>query len=122
MVQGNFVRDSKLMWTLGNFSRFVRPGAVRLDMEGKMEVDGLMLSAYRNADGSVAIVAINYGTDERPVSIDLSQLSTLNSQLSTAIAYRTSDVEGENLKNVGVVNLKKTVLPARSVTTFVVNE
>ncbi len=122
MVQNNMVRDSKLMWTMGNFSRFVRPGAVRFDMEGTMEVDGLMLSAYKNTDGTLAIVAINYSKEERPISIDLSQLSNLNSQLSTAIAYRTSDVEGESLKNVGKVDLKKATLPARSVTTFVVKK
>ena len=118
-LQNNRVRDSKLMWTLGNFSRFVRPGAVRLDMEGAMGIDGLMLSAYKNTDGSLAIVAINYSKDDRPISIDLSQLSTFNFQLSTVTAYRTSDVEGESLKNVGKVDLKKTTLPARSVTTFV---
>ena len=116
------VRDSKLMWTLGNFSRFVRPGAVRLDMEGNMEIDGLMLSAYKNTDGTLAIVAINYSKEDRPISIDLSQQSTLNNQLSTAVAYRTSDVEGESLKNVGKVDLQKTILPARSVTTFVANK
>ena len=122
MVQTNMVRDSKLMWTLGNFSRFVRPGAVRLDMEGNMEIDGLMLSAYKNTDGTLAIVAINYSKEDRLISIDLSQLSTLNYQLSTITAYRTSDVEGESLKNVGKVDLQKTILPARSVTTFVANK
>jgi len=120
VMQSNGVRDSKLMWTLGNFSRFVRPGAVRLDVEGKMEVDGLMLSAYKNTDGTLAIVAINYGKEDRPVSIDLSQLSTSNFQFSTSTAYRTSDVEGENLRNVGEVDLKNAVLPARSVTTLII--
>ena len=118
-LQDNMVRDSKLMWTLGNFSRFVRPGAVRLDMEGTMEIDGLMLSAYKNTDGSLVVVAINYSKEGCPISIDLSQLSTFNFQFSTSTAYRTSDVEGESLKNVGKVDLKKTMLPARSVTTFV---
>lgn len=115
MVQTNMARDSKLMWTMGNFSRFVRPGAVRLSMEGNMEIDGLMLSAYKNTDGALAIVAINYSKEDRPISINL---SPLNLKSSTATAYRTSDVEGESLKNVGKVDLKKTTLPARSVTTF----
>lgn len=115
MVQTNMVRDSKLMWTMGNFSRFVRPGAVRLSMEGNMEIDGLMLSAYKNTDGALAIVAINYSKEDRPISINL---SPLNLKSSTATAYRTSDVEGESLKNVGKVDLKKSTLPARSVTTF----
>ena len=132
MVPENRVRDSKLMWTLGNFSRFVRPGAVRLDVEGQMEIDGLMLSAYRNTDGTLAIVAINYGKEDRPVRIDWTmdngrrttdnrQQTTDNGRWTTDVtAYRTSDVEGESLKNVGKVDLKKVMLPARSVTTLVV--
>lgn len=110
-VLTNMVRDSKLMWTMGNFSRFVRPGAVRLDVEGEMEDEGLMLSAYRNADGTVAVVAINYSKERRMVA--------LNGKSRKARAYRTSDEEGENLKYIGDVNMKKTALPARSVTTFV---
>ena len=118
VLQDNMVRDSKLMWTLGNFSRFVRPGAVRLDVEGKMDVDGLMLSAYKNTDGTLVVVAINYSKDDRPIHIMFnSLLLTLNPHPTTA--YRTSDVEGESLKNIGKVDLRGTTLPARSVTTFV---
>ena len=113
VVQENMVRDSKLMWTLGNFSRFVRPGAVRLDVQGEMAVDGLMLSAYRNTDGTLAVVAINYGKKDCVLSIDAKDGKT-------ATAYRTSDMEGENLKNVGKVNLRKATLPARSVTTYII--
>ena len=111
--QGN-ARDAKILWTLGNFSRFVRPGAVRLDMEGQMEVDGLMLSAYRNTDGSTIVVAINYGKKDRPVNIA--------ADAKNATAYRTSDTKGENLKCLGTENLQRTTLPARSVTTFVIKK
>ena len=111
-VMNNFVRDSKLMWVMGNFSRFIRPGARRLEVEGAVEPDGLMLSAYRNTDGSTAIVAINYGTTDRTIN--------LRGAGSQARAYRTSDVEGENLKLTGTVKLSATPLPARSVTTLVV--
>lgn len=112
-VRTNMVRDSKWMWTLGNFSRFVRPGAVRLDVEGKMDAEGLMLSAYRNADGTTAVVVINYAHAD--AKINLSGLSS-----KTAQAYRTSDVEGENLRNIGEVKLSAVQIPQRSVTTIVV--
>lgn len=111
-VQSNMVRDSKLMWVMGNWSRFVRPGAVRLEMEGEMAADGLMLSAYRNADGSVAVVAINYGKEDKTVN--------LKGIGSKAVGYRTSDVEGESLKCVGEVQMNKASVPGRSVTTWVV--
>ncbi len=110
-VQHNMVRDSKWMWTLGNFSRFVRPGAVRLDVEGTMQPDGVMLSAYRNTDGTTAIVAINYATTEATLRIQ--------GAAKTAKAYRTSDVEDENLKFVGSMKPASALLPARSVTTLV---
>lgn len=111
-VQDNMVRDSKLMWTMGNFSRFVRPGAVRLEVEGTQQTDGVMLSAYKNADGTTAIVAINYSKNDVSISIKGAGKS--------ASAYRTSDIEGENLKLIGKVKLDKATLTARSVTTFVV--
>ena len=47
------VRDSKLLWTLGNYSRFVRPGMVRVKCELSQEqsaVDGLLVSAYAEPD------------------------------------------------------------------------
>lgn len=111
-AQANMVRDSKLLWTFGQFSRFVRPGALRLDVDGAMSPHGLLLSAYRNVDGTLAVVAINYAKEEAQVCINLDGQRT-------ATAYRTSDVEGENLKNVGKVRLKRVSLPPRSVTTLV---
>lgn len=55
--------DSKLLWALGNFSRFIRPGAQRFGIhvtsndgkeinEGFNEPKGVMCSAYRNNDGN----------------------------------------------------------------------
>ena len=111
-VSQNFVRDSKLMWVLGNYSRFVRPGAVRLEVDGIMSHDGLMLSAYRNADGTTAVVAINYGKEDKTIKLSAGKSKS-------AIAYRTSDTEGENLKCLGKTKLSKAFLKARSVTTFV---
>lgn len=112
-VADNFVRDSKLMWVMGNFSRFVRPGAVRLDVQGEMTHDGIMMSAYKNTDGTTAIVAINYSKEDKNIQL-------ASGKAKTAVAYRTSDVEGENLKNLGLVKLKNALLPARSVTTYII--
>jgi len=116
-VAENFVRDSKLMWTLGNYSRFVRPGAVRLDVDGCMDDDGVMLSAYRNTDGNAVVVAVNYSNSKKIISVDTKAIGRM--KYHKAIAYRTSDVEGENLKNVGRIDMKCATLAPRSVTTFV---
>lgn len=72
------IHDSKLLWALGNFSRFLRPGAVRVTAarsDGTTAIDharGLMVSAYRDAAGErPVVVAVNYGTADRPLVLDV---------------------------------------------------
>ena len=103
-------RDSRLLWTMGNYSRFVRPGAVRYDISGNDDPRGLMLTAFRNKDGQWVVVAINYSDKEQPLDLSFSDGSQTQWK-----CYRTSDTEGETLKPVTADN----VLPARSITTFV---
>ena len=110
-------RDSRLMWALGNYSRFVRPGAVRYDISSKEQEDpyGVMVSAYKNQDGSWVVVAINYSDKEYPFSFSVgrSSPSTITWQ-----SYRTSDTEGETLKPIAPCDGNATLAP-RSITTFV---
>lgn len=112
------VKDSKLLWTMGNFSRFIRPGACRVDVACDGMVDatdptGLMVSAYENADGSRVIVVINYGDEPSEVSPEWGRRTRWQ-------AYRTSDAEGENLKPVDETRGRAAiVIPARSVVTLV---
>ncbi|RAS70819.1 hypothetical protein C8D87_1011120 [Lentzea atacamensis] len=43
---------SKRLWAMANYSRFIRPNATRI---GATTSDGnLLLSAFRNSDGSVS--------------------------------------------------------------------
>lgn len=112
------VRDSKLLWTVGNFARFIRPGARRVEvecdgLEEATDPTGLMVSAYENADGSRVVVIINYAEMPSEVSPDWGGRTCWR-------AYRTSDAEGENLKPVGETRgREKVVIPARSVVTLV---
>ena len=109
-------RDSRLLWAMGNYSRFVRPGAVRYEVEGPEDPYGLMVSAYRNTDGSWAVVAINYSEKEQPFSLQLSPSAAhpASGTPQQLRAYRTSDVDGETLRPVPVTS----ALPPRSITTF----
>ena len=112
---------SKLMWCLGNYSRFVRPEAVRYDVtaldkdgkrveDGETEPDGIMVSSYKNTDGSWVVVAINYSEATRPFNLE-----GVNGRWEM---YRTSDAEGESLKPVGTMMGSTTLMP-KSITTFV---
>lgn len=121
-------RDSRLLWALGNYSRFVRPGAVRYEVEGSVEEDpwGVMLSAFRNVDGSWVCVAINYTDSEQTVSLLFAPGdSSANPDDSSANVewkmYRTSDADGEKLKPVGTATGGRAVLPKRSITTLVLS-
>ena len=55
---------SRLLWAIGNYSRFVRPGMRRVELEGKgHDIRGLMGSAYRDEKArQVVAVYINMET------------------------------------------------------------
>lgn len=112
------VSDSKLLWTLGNFSRFIRPQARRVEvscdgLDCATDPEGLMVSAYENADGSRVVVAINYSGAAQTVSLGWGRRTLWR-------AYRTSDRAGDDLAPAGEVKgASATVIPPRSVVTFV---
>ncbi len=51
---------SKRLWALAAYSRFVRPGAVRIG--ARATEDGLKVTAFRNADGGQVVEILNTGT------------------------------------------------------------
>lgn len=111
--------DSKLLWTMGNFSRFVRPGAVRCEVTrdgsnnsgSSTDPRGLMCSAYRNSDGSDVVVMINYGKKAQSADIILPGNGIWQ-------AYRTS--ECESLSPIGQMkSLEGVTIAPRSVTTYI---
>jgi O-glycosyl hydrolase len=114
-MKSGYAVDSRLMWALGNFSRFIRPGATRYVVSSSAEFDpyGVMCSAYRNADGRWVAVVINYSQSVQPFSLSISDGQKYEWQM-----YRTSDVSGETLKPVGKTAGNQQ-LPPRSITTFI---
>ena len=109
-----YAMDSRLLWAMGNYSRFVRPGAVRHEVITSASFDpyGVMCSAYRNADGKWVSIVINYSSEPQEFTLTFSNGRHCEWQM-----YRTSDEEGETLKPVGTTS-GKTTLPPRSITTF----
>jgi O-glycosyl hydrolase len=61
--------DTKRHYTLGNFSKFVRPGYVRLNVSGNPPAN-VLLSAYSGSN-NVVVVAINRGTSTVSVPISI---------------------------------------------------
>jgi O-glycosyl hydrolase len=58
---------SKTFWALGNFSRFVRPGMIRVDFKGDQhESDGVLGSAYA---GLTKLVLVYVNSSKQPQSV-----------------------------------------------------
>lgn len=73
---GGTYEASKLLWIFGNFSRFVRPGAQRVDVSNdlygseELESENLMISAYQSASGDeLIIVLVNFSQENIEVPI-----------------------------------------------------
>jgi len=127
MLDGT-IEDSKLMWALGNYSRFIRPNAIRLGVaaynskqekvdDGDTDQFALMVSAYQNVDGKLAVVVINYSNADKSFNLELRNRSITNWQ-----PYQTSDREGDDLKpQTSVKYGTKITIPARSVVTYLGN-
>ncbi|MBN1610290.1 MAG: hypothetical protein JW940_26920 [Polyangiaceae bacterium] len=63
--------DTKRHYTLGNYSRFIRPGYARVEVAGSIPTN-VLLSAYLGADGTLVVVAINRGSASATVPISIS--------------------------------------------------
>jgi glucosylceramidase len=108
---------SKRLWALANYSRFIRPGATRI---GATTSDGnLRLSAFRNTDGSVTVVALNAATSATAVSFGLQNIGFTT---GTATPYMTDGSHSTARQSALPVSggaLKATV-PARSLVTYTI--
>ena len=69
IVQGSST-IAKRYFTLGNYSKFVRPGYVAVDVVGNSNAN-VLLSAYKGTDGTVVVVAVNKGTAAVTVPISI---------------------------------------------------
>lgn len=115
------VEDTKLLWALGNYSRFIRPGATRLTVSSEdMEVSntkGLMISSYRQAaDQQLVTVIVNYSNIDTPLRITVDGAT----EASSFTPYITAAQEDENLKPLPAVAIGEVVtIPKKSVVTLV---
>ncbi|KAH8883680.1 glycoside hydrolase [Thozetella sp. PMI_491] len=66
LVDGGDYFIAKRFWAFAQYSRAVRPGAVRV---GISDTGSLRATAFVNTDGTIAVVTINSGTEAAEVSI-----------------------------------------------------
>lgn len=71
------IYPAKTLWALGNYSKFIRPGAKRVELTGLAENDpqGLMGSAYVNENSdSITSVYVNYTNEDQTIAVQMSNL------------------------------------------------
>ena len=105
---------SKMLWAMGNYSRFVRPGAIRVDADAAGGLDlksPLLVSAFKNGNDLSAII-INSNDADTFINLNIS-----NGKVGLMRTYTTSQTG--SLQAGKIIAAKNTILiPARSVTTL----
>jgi O-glycosyl hydrolase len=110
LLRDGSVRDCKLLWVLGNYARFVRPGAVRVGCRVEPEQsfkDGVLASAYQRAGGATVVVLINLSRHDVECDLGTSQ--------DVDVYTTSSSTNLERRRPAGA----RVALPARAVSTCV---
>ena len=114
------ILESKILWTLGNYSRFIRPGMRRIEMRGgPQDVEGVMASAWLDRPNKrVVAVLVNMGEQPRTVRLALAREGQLSPAPLTMTPHTTS--AEKNLAPGPPADVSRGVeIPSRSVVTLV---
>jgi len=122
LQKDGFVRDSKVLWAMGNYSRFIRPGMKRIEthleneVPAKQQATDLMISGYKSADGlSFVFVVVNYSSSDKVLSFNqLGEYHPIKGQ--AFVSYTTS--ETQSLER-GIMPIDNVVIHPKSVVTLV---
>ena len=109
---GNYY-DSKILWALGNYSFFVRPGMKRI--EASIIGSGLFVSAFKS-NAATVIVIVNPLSEQRPVTLK-KEKSALPADMNL-ITYVT---DANNNLGKNIVRANELIVPAKSVFSVIVN-
>jgi O-glycosyl hydrolase len=105
---------TKRLWALGNWSKFVRPGHMRVDTTGT--IGGVSVTAFKSSAGNVTIVAINANASAVTANIGVSGLTVAS--LTPWVTDATRDLVAQSpiATRGGVTTV---TFPASSVTSLV---
>lgn len=116
-MNGNTVIPSKRFWVFAQFSKFVRPGARRIEATSSDPL--LTVSSFINRGGSLATQVISAATTEYTIELEV---QGYNSN-SWATPYLTNNAH--NLTQLPAIRANKdgkftTIIPALSIVSFIV--
>jgi len=120
-MNGSFTA-TKNLWSLGQYSLFIRPGMQRLNIKRSDHLSdaeaarSTMISAYTNDKNQIVVVAINYANQAQPIKLDI-QSSHLPKSISS---YVTTAARDDNMRFSNLRSMDGLMLSARSITTYVI--
>ena len=113
---GGKLTIDKNLWVLGNYSRFIRPGYKRVDVEGADEMNALLGSSWISPDSKTLVtVLVNMSRSTRKIDLSLSDKS-----IESAKAYVT-DKDHDLELDATLQDPANMEIPARSVVTVVMS-
>jgi len=115
---GSTVQPTGRLWAFANYSRYIHPGAVRI---GATSSNGSVdLSAYKNTDGSVAIVALNTGGGADTINYSLSSTGVANGATVTPYLTNGSNTVAPQATTTVNSGSFSATIPARSLVTYLI--
>lgn len=120
--KGNYY-ESKMLWALGHYSRFIKPemkriSISRLDNKSAIEtIDGVLQSAYMS-DDEIVIVFVNQLDQKKTI-----KLSGIPKEYKIMEAYQTTKEKNINLKKMPPLDVNQTFnLPEKSLITCILKK
>lgn len=105
---------SRRLWALANWSRYVRPGAVRVGSSGGT---GVKTAAFQNVDGTIAVVAISTDSTASNVNIKIAGVTPAGAAAYVSDSTRNCERIAVTAGADGSVGGS---VAGRSITTFVI--
>lgn|GEM_PF-68627 len=118
------ILTSKMFWTLGNYSKFIRPGAERIALTGLDEDarnDALLGSAYKyDGENTVTMVFVNDSSKEQHIKVALSGIGNHETVKVLKPYVTSSDKDLQRGADIPALadGSFDAVIPARSVVTL----
>ena len=114
-INGSTVNTSGRLWAFANYSRYVHPGAVRIGATSSNS--SVPIDAFKNPDGTVAIVALNNQSSADTITYSLSGAGSPTS-VTPYLTNSSNDVAAQSAIGVSGGAFTATI-PARSLVTYV---
>jgi glucuronoarabinoxylan endo-1,4-beta-xylanase len=116
-INGTTVTPAGRLWAFANYSRYIHPGAVRIG--ATTTNSGLDISAFKNTDGTVAVVVLNTATSSDTVNYALTGTGVSTGTATPVLTNSSSNAATQAAIGVSSGSFSATI-PARSLETYMI--